>query len=67
MDDINHLIDIIKMLLQASDYTNKLLGKYIILELTNIITSFGNLAKTDQAFSKINQRLKSETIKLAGC
>ena len=58
MEDVNHLIAFIKIIPQASDYTNKLLGKYIILEINNISSCFQNLSQVSEDFRKVNSSLQ---------
>lgn len=64
LEDINHLIELIKILPQASDYTNKLLGKFIILEMHNILSCFNNLANVSSDFKSLRQQLTKELRKL---
>jgi len=63
-EDIEHLAALIKILPQASDYTNKLIGKYIILEINNISSCFQSLARASEDFRNINTSLQKQLKKL---
>lgn len=45
IEDIDHLIAILMLLRNASDYSQKLLGKYAILELHSVAACFKSLAR----------------------
>jgi hypothetical protein len=74
IEDIQHLIGLIKILPQASDYSNKLIGKYIIIEIHNILSCIKNLSRASydikiscQQFAKnikkLDKKYYSKTIR----
>jgi hypothetical protein len=60
LDDIEHLFSILHLTKSASNYTNKLLGKYIILEIQNIVSCFKNLSRVSIEFRQLNDSLNKK-------
>ncbi len=50
IDNIQVLISVINLLLFANDYTKKVLGKYVVVELYWIYQLFGKLSKTNREY-----------------
>jgi len=51
-EDIRSLSDILLVLSYANDYTKKLIGKYIIIELKSLFDCLTNLSKLDKTINK---------------
>lgn len=64
IEDIQHLVALVKILPQASDYTNKLIGKYIIIEIHNILSCVKNLSRASSEFRCICQQFTKNIKKL---
>lgn len=64
IEDIQHLIGLIKILPQASDYTNKLIGKYIIIEIHNILSCTKSLSRASSDIKSSCQQFAKNLKKL---
>lgn len=63
-EDIEHLFALLTITKVASNYTNKLIGKYIIVEIQNILSCFQNLSNASNEFRTLYNSLNKDLLKL---
>ena len=64
VEDIEHLFALLSITKDCSNYTNKLIGKYIIVEIQNILSCFQNLSNASNEFRTLYNGLNKELLKL---
>jgi hypothetical protein len=62
IDNIRVLVSVIGLLLFANDYTKKVLGKYVVVELYSIYQLLGELSKTNREYRENEYRELEEAV-----